>query len=109
MTSIARVPYISGSTTSITTSPPPMESTIKSASHHTTNRVIFNLITERLDPTGRALDFGAGKGHMSERVGRWFDQQGQPPAERLSACEVTPEVFEYAGVPCKKMGLNTVV
>jgi 2-polyprenyl-3-methyl-5-hydroxy-6-metoxy-1,4-benzoquinol methylase len=85
------------------------QNTIKSASHPVTNDVVYSLITSRISPQSRVLDFGAGLGHMSQRLGAFFEQAGQKPEERLTACEVVPEIFQYTGVRCQKIGVDSVI
>jgi SAM-dependent methyltransferase len=82
---------------------------IKSASHRVTNDVLYGLITSRITPESRVLDFGAGRGHMAQRLGNFFQDRGQPLPERLTACEIVPEYFEYTGTPCRKIGLNSEI
>ena len=83
------------------------ETPIRSGSHRITNDVIFDLITSRIKPDARVLDFGAGLGHMSQRLGNFFKQQGRNPADQLTPCEIVPEIFQYQGVPCRKIGINS--
>lgn len=82
------------------------ESVIRSASHRVTNQVIERLILERITPDSRILDFGAGRGHMCQRLGRWFKSKGVTPRERISACEIVPEEFEYRDVDCQRIGTD---
>ena len=83
------------------------ETPIRSGSHRVTNDVIFGLITSRIKPDARVLDFGAGLGHMSQRVGGFFSEHGRKPSEHLTPCEIVPEIFQYQGVPCRKIGINS--
>jgi len=85
------------------------DSEIPSASHRITNAVIFRLITDRITARSRVLDFGAGRGHMCQRLGRFFRQQGEDPAARLVACEVVPEIFQYPGIECHRIGIDSVI
>ncbi len=82
---------------------------IPSASHRVTNEVLFGLVTARIGPEARVLDFGAGRGHMAQRLGRWFESKGKVPAEHVFACEVAPEVFQYKAIPCVRMGFDSVI
>lgn len=74
-----------------------------------TNDVIFKLITARLTRESHVVDFGAGYGCMSHRIGSFFQQQGCDPAGRLTSCDITPEIFEYQGVSCRKIGRNSEI
>jgi len=74
-----------------------------------TNDVIFELITSRITADSRVLDFGAGRGHMCQRLGNYFSQQGRDPAGRLTPCEIVPEAFEYRQVPCRKIEVNSKI
>ena len=84
-------------------------SSIKSASHKTTNEVMFGLITSRIDSSSSVLDFGAGHGHMCQRLGEFFESRGADPKQRLVACEITPEIFRYGKVECREMGVNSEI
>jgi len=75
------------------------EPIIKAASHRSTNDLIFTLITDRISPASRILDFGAGPGHMCQRIGRHFENLNKDPGEHLVACEVVPEIFQYSILP----------
>ncbi len=85
------------------------DSSIKSASHKTTNEVMFGLITSRIDASSSVLDFGAGHGHMCQRLGEFFERTGADPKKHLVACEITPEVFRYEKVECRKIGVNSEI
>jgi SAM-dependent methyltransferase len=80
---------------------------IASASHAVTNDMIFGLITSRLKPGSRVLDYGAGRDHMSQRVGNWFEKQGRSAREQLIPCEIVPEIFEYDGATCRRIAGNS--
>jgi len=82
---------------------------LRSASHPVTNDVLFRLITERISPDSRVLDFGAGGGHMCQRLGRFFQQHGREPRAQLVACEIVPEVFQYREVDCQRIGTDSVI
>jgi SAM-dependent methyltransferase len=83
--------------------------TIKSASHRVTNDVLFRLITARLSADSRVLDFGAGAGHMCQRLGAFFRERGREPRDHIVACEITPEVFQYRELPCHRIGTDSVI
>jgi hypothetical protein len=61
------------------------EPIIKAASHRSTNDLIFTMITDRISPDSRILDFGAGLGHMCQRIGRHFEKLNKDPREHLVA------------------------
>jgi SAM-dependent methyltransferase len=82
---------------------------IRSGSHRVTNDVIFNLITTRIPADAQVLDFGAGAGHMCQRLGAFFLQHGRTPAEHLTPCEIVPEIFQYRAVPCQTIGVNSEI
>lgn len=82
---------------------------IRSGSHRVTNDVIYELITSRIHPDARVLDFGAGLGHMCQRLGGYFTQQGRQPDQHLTPCEIVPEIFQYTAVPCRKIGVNSEI
>lgn len=85
------------------------EATIRSGSHRVTNDVIFGLITSRIKPDAHVLDFGAGLGHMSQRIGGFFQGHGRDPADHLTPCEIVPENFQYRAVPCLKIGIHSEI
>jgi len=80
-----------------------------SGSHKVTNEVIFNLIVERITDSSRILDFGAGAGYMCAKVGDYLSAKGVAPAQRLNACEITPEKFLYEEVECQEISTNSVI
>ena len=82
---------------------------IRSASHHVTNDVIYDLITSHISLDSRVLDFGAGHGHMSQRIGDYFKKHGRDPADLLTPCEIVPDIFQYQGVTCQKIGINSEI
>lgn len=83
--------------------------TIPSASHIKTNDVIYDLITSHICPDSSVLDFGSGHGHMCQRLGNFFKSHGRCPAQHLKACEISPEVFEYAEIECLRIGTNSEI
>jgi SAM-dependent methyltransferase len=84
-------------------------STIASSSHGITNDVVFQTIIGKLPAKGKVLDFGAGRGHMAQRLGNWFGENGETPADHVVACEVVPEIFEYDEIPCVQMGYRSEI
>ncbi len=85
------------------------EAPIRSGSHRVTNDVIYQLITRLITRNSHVVDFGAGHGHMSQRVGGFFVEQGSDPAAQLTPCEIVPEVFQYPGAMCRKIGKNSEI
>lgn len=82
---------------------------IRSGSHRVTNDVIFGLIKSRITVAANVVDFGAGLGHMSQRVGGFLAQQGGNPSAQLTPCEIVPEIFQYSGATCRKIGKNSEI
>lgn len=82
---------------------------IKSASHPTTNKVIFSLIDPSIKEGARILDFGAGYGHMSQRIGDRAKEKNLDPKEILFPCEIVPEEFEYPDVECTRIGTDSII
>jgi SAM-dependent methyltransferase len=85
------------------------EKPIPSASHPVTNEVLFRLITSLITPESRVLDFGAGRGHMCQRLGRFLQEHGRDPRAQLLACEIVPEVFQYREIECHRIGTDSVI
>ena len=71
-------------------------------SNKITNDVILGLVKERITPGSRLLDFSAGQGHMSSRVGEYLLGQGVDPKDHLYACDISPEKFIYDRIECRK-------
>lgn len=82
---------------------------ISSASHHTTNQAIFAEIEPMIKPGVRILDYGAGKGHMSQRIGDCADSKGMDPTTCIYPCEIVPEIFEYEKVECGRIDTNAKI
>lgn len=85
------------------------EAAIRSGSHRLTNDVIYQLIVSMINRNSHVVDFGAGHGHMSQRVGSFLAQQGGDPATQLTPCEIVPEIFQYAAATCRKIGKNSEI
>lgn len=68
-----------------------------------TARRVFQEL-EELDWTrARIVDVGAGRGAFSKLVGEWLmNARSLEPKERLFACDLIPESFEYDGVACAR-------
>lgn len=65
---------------------------------------MLRLLMPHLSPTAKILDLGAGEGYFSMLVGNVLREQwGIAPAEVLSACDVTPEIFRYDEIPCTRI------
>jgi SAM-dependent methyltransferase len=82
---------------------------IRSGSHRVTNDVIYGLITSRITPDARVVDFGAGRGHMSQRLGAFFKAAGRQPREHITPCEIVPEIFSYGEVGCRKIDIHSEI
>jgi SAM-dependent methyltransferase len=66
---------------------------LPTASHRSTNDVVYALVESRLRPDSVVLDLGCGMGHMSRRIGRWFSSRGIDPASRVMASDISKERF----------------
>ncbi len=83
---------------------------IRAASHSSTNRLVYQMLVPFVREGNRILDFGAGRGHMCERLARFAESRNLSPAELLTACEVDPEVFDGPEtVACHRIGLDSVL
>lgn len=76
---------------------------IPGASHPKTNEIVYRLITRHISDESIVLDFGAGQGHMSQRVGEYFRNLGREPKKHIYACEIAPEQFKYKSIECEKI------
>jgi SAM-dependent methyltransferase len=86
-----------------------MNKKISSASHPITNEVIYSIITKNISDKSIVLDFGAGQGFMSQKVGGYFQSLGQDQNTHLKACEISPEFFKYKGIDCEKISTDSVI
>jgi SAM-dependent methyltransferase len=77
-----------------------LTSKIPSASHPATNAMLIDLITRTVTPDARILDFGAGRGHMADRVSQWIAAAGHDPADHLIPCDIDPDAYQNSHVPC---------
>lgn len=78
--------------------------TAHAISHDSTNRKVLELVTRDPDLAGRRLlDVGAGEGYFCSLVGEHLRARGVPPAQVLRACDLYPEAFRYAPVPCDRI------
>jgi ubiquinone/menaquinone biosynthesis C-methylase UbiE len=74
---------------------------IRPLSHRSTNRKAFQLAAARLSRGARAVDIGAGEGYFTMLLGGHVRETlGAAPADLLSACDVSPELFRYSDVVC---------
>jgi hypothetical protein len=74
---------------------------IRPISHQSTNDKVFALVLPHLRAGARIVDVGAGEGYFSKMVGdRVAAELGRAPDSVLSACDLFPEYFRYAGVMC---------
>lgn len=76
---------------------------IKASSHRSTNKRVFEIITEAGILGKRILDIGAGKGYMAQLLGNHVRDKGGQPSEVITACDLFPEYFAYEEIPCRKM------
>lgn len=74
-----------------------------SASHSSTNQVVFDLLKPQVRPNVKILDFGAGKGHMVARLANQLMQNGGNPEDSIVACDLDPDIFEVPGLPCSSV------
>lgn len=82
---------------------------ISSASHHSTNEKIFSLLEPIIIKGFRILDFGAGKGHMTQRIGERAQSLNIKPSELIFPCEVEPDCFLYKEVECTSINLDSKI
>lgn len=76
---------------------------IKSSSHRSTNKRVFQVITKEDITEKKVLDIGAGRGYMSRLLGEHVRKKGKRPSEVVTACDLFPEYFSYDGVACERM------
>ncbi len=87
-----------------------MKETIRpGASNRVTNDTVFGLLDGRIKETSRILDFGAGQGHMCERVGGLLKKKGLDPRTHLTACEITADSFLYEPVKCHAISTDSKI
>lgn len=55
----------------------------------------------------RILDFGAGAGHLCQRLGERYKSLKLTPRDWITACEITPEVFQYPEVDCVRIAADS--
>lgn len=86
-----------------------MNTSIQSASLRVTNDLIFKLCSKKISKGVKILDFGAGKGHMCQRIGDMLESMGLVPSECISACEIDNSGFEYKKINCLKIGADSKI
>jgi SAM-dependent methyltransferase len=81
------------------------------ASHPATNNVIYSLITRNISANSKVLDFGAGQGYMSKKIGDHFKSMPKSPAprEHIFACEIDTDGFKYEEIECVKISPNSEI
>ncbi len=79
------------------------------ASHPRTNEIIFALITGNISGESAVLDFGAGQGYMSQRIGQYFKDHGKSPRDHIHACEIARENFMYRDIDCGEISINSEI
>jgi SAM-dependent methyltransferase len=79
---------------------------IRRISHESTNRKVLALLARDADlPRHRVLDVGAGEGYFCRLLGeRLRGTYGVVPRQVLRACDLYPDAFRYADVPCDRIG-----
>jgi SAM-dependent methyltransferase len=81
--------------------PPDESREIRPISHASTNRRVLDLVLPLVGAGTRVLDVGAGEGYFSQLLGEHVATRfGVAPADVVHACDVHPEYFRYAKVPC---------
>ncbi|ODS23569.1 hypothetical protein AB835_08120 [Candidatus Endobugula sertula] len=84
-----------------------MKSIKPTASHPKTNEVILQLITKHLSRESVALDFGAERGYMSQKVGQYLEGNNQEPRKYPYACDIDSDAYEYEGIHCQRIQDNS--
>lgn len=82
---------------------------ISSASHYSTNEKIFSLLQPLIKEGAKILDFGAGKGHMVQRIGEHAKGLNIKPSKLIFPCEVEPDCFLYKEVECTPINLDSKI
>jgi 2-polyprenyl-3-methyl-5-hydroxy-6-metoxy-1,4-benzoquinol methylase len=85
------------------------ETVIPKGSNRATNDAVFALIEGLIGRDSRVLDFGAGAGYMTRRVGELMELKGMDHRGRLEACEVAPEQFLYDRVDCRRASVHSTI
>jgi SAM-dependent methyltransferase len=80
------------------------EAEIRPISHRSTNDKVLELVTPLIRPGIRVADIGAGEGFFSQLLGEYVRTRlGGKPSEVITACDIFPEYFRYAAVPCERI------
>lgn len=83
---------------------------ISQASLGITNDVMYSLITKNIgEQSCKILDFGAGRGYMSQQVGNYLKETGKNPKDCLYAAEIVPQNFMYKEIECKKISTDSII
>jgi SAM-dependent methyltransferase len=81
---------------------------IISYSHTKTNDRVLELVLRGEVRNSRIIDVGAGEGYFSRMLGDHIRREyGISPSTVLRACDLFPEHFKYAEVPCDKVNLDS--
>lgn len=74
---------------------------LRPLSHVSTNHRMLDLVAPVLAEGGHVLDVGAGEGFFSRAMGDYVGGSQAARADRqLHACDLFPEGYHYADVPC---------
>ncbi len=80
------------------------EAEIRPISHRSTNDKVLELVAPLIRPGIRVADIGAGEGFFSQLLGEHVQSKlGRKPSEVITACDIFPEYFRYAAVPCLRI------
>jgi len=83
----------------------PEEVAIGFRSHPKTSRKILSLLGD--DFTGKKiLDLGAGPGAFTQALFERIQSTGPDPQEIVTACDLFPDDFRFAGTECRQMNFN---
>tara|TARA_B100002019_G_scaffold190746_1_gene164966 strand:- start:296 stop:1063 length:768 start_codon:yes stop_codon:yes gene_type:complete len=82
---------------------------IRSASHYSTNDKIFSDLEPLVKKGAKILDFGAGAGHMVQRIGEHAKLLNIKPSDLVFPCEVEPDCFLYEDVECTPINLDSKI
>lgn len=81
-------------------------SAIAPLSHSVTTTRVLELLAGLDWRTARVADVGAGNGYFSHALGELLRARGVDPGAHVAACDVVPEAFEYAPVPCAPISVD---
>lgn len=77
-----------------------MASEIPSFSHPVTTERVLALLDGEGAGQRRYLDLGAGAGYLSWKLYEWLERRGVDPAERITPCDLHPELFQFSRLRC---------